>query len=42
MKPVIIENPINNWPFDEPTHHFRFDDQGISDEIVPTRRLIHE
>jgi hypothetical protein len=25
VPPVVIENPILNSPFDEPTHHFRFD-----------------
>ena len=28
MAPPIIENPILNSPFDEPTRHFRFDDDG--------------
>ena len=35
---VVIENPILNSPFDEPTRHFRFDDDGITDEIVEGRR----
>jgi type III restriction enzyme len=38
MSPVVIENPIINSPFDEPTHHFRFTDEGITDEIVEGRR----
>ncbi len=38
MKQVIIENPILNSPFEEPQRHFRFDDQGITDEIVEARR----
>ena len=33
-----IENPVINGPFDEPTRHFRFDDDGITDEIVGERR----
>jgi type III restriction enzyme len=28
---IVIENPILNSPFDEPTRHFRFDDDGITD-----------
>jgi hypothetical protein len=35
---VVIENPIINSPFDEPTRHFRFSDDGITDEIVEGRR----
>jgi len=34
MSQVVIENPIINSPFDEPTRHFRFSDEGITDEIV--------
>jgi hypothetical protein len=30
VKQVVIENPIINAPFDEPTRHFRFTDQGRS------------
>ena len=38
MSQVVIENPIINSPFDEPTCHFRFNDEGITDEIVDGRR----
>ncbi|MDD5558240.1 BPTD_3080 family restriction endonuclease [Candidatus Methylomirabilis sp.] len=38
MNQVVIENPIINSPFDEPTRHFRFSDEGITDEIVDDRR----
>ncbi len=31
---IVIENPILNAPFDAPARHFRFDDEGITDEIV--------
>lgn len=31
---IVIENPILNAPFDAPVRHFRFDDEGITDEIV--------
>jgi hypothetical protein len=33
-----IQNPVINSPFDEPCRHFRFSDEGITNEIVPTRR----
>jgi type III restriction enzyme len=36
---VVIDNPILNSPFKEPTRHFRFDDDGIKDEIVQGRRV---
>lgn len=38
MKQVIIENPILNSPFEEPKKHFRFNDEGITDEIIEARR----
>jgi len=38
MIQVVIENPIINSPFDEPTRHFRFSDEGITNEIVDGRR----
>lgn len=38
MSQVVIENPIINLPFDEPTRHFRFSDEGITNEIVEARR----
>ena len=38
MSQVVIENPIINSPFDEPTRHFRFSDEGITDETVDGRR----
>jgi hypothetical protein len=34
---VVIENPIINSPFDEPTRHFRFNEEGITDEEVAGR-----
>lgn len=36
---VVIENPILNSPFREPTRHFKFDDDGITNEIVESRRI---
>ena len=38
MKSIVIENPIVNSPFEEPKRHFRFDDEGITSEIVEERR----
>lgn len=39
MPPVVIENPILNSPFAEPTRHFRFDDANtITADIAPGRR----
>jgi type III restriction enzyme len=34
----IIENPIINSPYKVPDKHFRFDDEGITSEVVPGRR----
>lgn len=39
MSQVVIENPVINSPFEEPRRHFRFTDDGITDEIVLGRRL---
>jgi type III restriction enzyme len=39
MQQVVIENPIINSPFAEPKRHFRFTEQGITDEIVEGRRV---
>src|SRR5512137_994580 len=39
MKQVVIENPILNSPFEEPRRHFKFTDEGITDEIVESRRI---
>jgi type III restriction enzyme len=38
MKPVVIENPILNSPFEMPRRHFKFNDEGITDEIEERRR----
>ena len=35
---VVIENPILNSPYHEPKRHFRFTDEGITDEVVEERR----
>jgi type III restriction enzyme len=36
--PTVIENPILNSPFEKPARHFRFDDDGITDQVVAARR----
>lgn len=38
MPQTVIENPVINSPFAEPERHFRFTDEGITDEIVTGRR----
>jgi hypothetical protein len=35
---VVIANPIINSPFAEPSRHFFFDEEGITDRIVESRR----
>jgi hypothetical protein len=35
---LVIENPVINSPFEEPCRHFRFSEQGITNEIVEGRR----
>ncbi len=39
MSPATIDNPILNSPYHEPTRHFRFDDEGITEEVVAGRRV---
>ena len=39
MRQVVIKNPIINSPFEEPRRHFRFDDEGITNETVESRRV---
>jgi type III restriction enzyme len=39
MPQVIVPNPVLNSPFDEPTRHFFFDEDGITDKKVESRRL---
>ena len=38
MREAAIENPILNSPYEEPTRHFRSDDDGVTDEIAEGRR----
>jgi type III restriction enzyme len=39
MKQVVIENPVINSPFVEPSRHFKFSEDGITDEIFEARRV---
>ena len=39
MKQVVIENPVLNSPYIEPRRHFRFTEEGITDDIVDARRV---
>lgn len=39
MKQVVIENPVINSPFEEPQRHFKFSEDGITDEIIEARRI---
>jgi type III restriction enzyme len=39
MPQVVIENPILNSPYKEPIKHFKFSDDGITDEVVESRRI---
>ncbi|MFC1987756.1 BPTD_3080 family restriction endonuclease [Chloroflexota bacterium] len=39
MPDVVIENPILNSPYKEPTRHFKFSDDGITDEVIESRRI---
>jgi type III restriction enzyme len=38
MADALIENPILNSQFHEPRRHFKFTDEGITNEIVKGRR----
>lgn len=39
MKQVVIENPILNSPYKEPNRHFKFAEEGITNEIIEARRI---
>ncbi len=41
MAQVVIENPVLNSPYKEPTRHFKFTEDGITDEIVEGRGKGH-
>jgi len=38
VREVVIDNPVINSAFEEPTCHYRFDDDGITSEITQKRR----
>ncbi len=38
MREAVIEDPVINSAFAEPARHYRFDDDGITSDIVPSRR----
>ena len=38
MPQVVIENPVINSPYEEPARHFRFEEDGITNEIAAGRR----
>jgi type III restriction enzyme len=38
MPSTVIDNPILNSPYREPTRHFRFDQDGITNDIADGRR----
>lgn len=39
MKQVVIENPVLNSPYKEPNLHFKFTEEGITNEIIEQRRI---
>ena len=39
MPNAVIENPVLNSPYDEPKRHFYFDEDGITDRVVDSRRI---
>ncbi|MCK7505698.1 MAG: hypothetical protein MZV70_17545 [Desulfobacterales bacterium] len=39
MQQVVIENPSSAHLLQEPKRHFRFTEDGITDEIVEERRI---
>ena len=39
---AVIDNPILNSPFIEPTRHFKFDDEGITNAKKKGKQLQFE
>lgn len=39
MTDALIDNPILNSPFKEPSRHWKFTEDGISDQVVDDRRI---
>ncbi|MBI4557327.1 MAG: DEAD/DEAH box helicase family protein, partial [Candidatus Hydrogenedentes bacterium] len=40
MAQVVIEKPVINSPYSEPTRHFKFTDDGITNEIIEGKRRV--
>lgn len=38
MPDVVIENPVLNSPYEEPRRHFKFEELGITSEVLEGRR----
>ncbi|MDP3766909.1 MAG: hypothetical protein Q8S13_02745, partial [Dehalococcoidia bacterium] len=38
MPDVVIQNPVINSPFEEPTRHFEFGDRGITEKVIDGQR----
>ena len=38
MNQVVIENPVLNSPYRAPQRHFRFSDEGITNDVIEARR----
>ncbi len=39
MSDAIIENPVINSPYQEPRRHFKFGEDGITNEVIERRRV---
>jgi type III restriction enzyme len=39
MRDTLIENPIINSPHEAPKWHFKFTEDGITNEIIEERRV---
>lgn len=39
MPSIVIEHPVGNSPFEEPKRHFRFSDEGITNQVVDERHV---
>ena len=39
LPPAVIENPVLNSAYREPTRHFRFAEDGITNDVIEARRI---
>ena len=39
MERITIENPVINAPFEKPQRHFRFTEDGITNEILEEKKV---